>query len=257
MSSSLRLTVVLGASLVPSFIHAQVPRGLVCPAPEPTIAVSGAAEIRVVPDEVLLRFAVEDREAKLVDAVKACNTSTAAVLAFVKESGIAAPNVQSDFITIEPVYERPNGEESPVPRFFRASRGFAVRLRDVTTFDALLEGILKAGADRVEDVEFRTTALRKHRDLARQQAIRAAREKAVALAGELGAKVGKPSSIRETSGGGVRNGSSHHGDRWATTQNIMRDDDRGGATAEDDAEQKLAAGMISVTSRVDVVFTLD
>ncbi|GDX97501.1 hypothetical protein LBMAG47_31660 [Planctomycetia bacterium] len=33
--------------------------------------------------------------------------------------------------------------------------------------------------------------------------------------------------------------------------------DRGGATAEDDAEQKLAAGMISVTSRVDVVFTLD
>ena len=257
MSSSLRLTVVLGASLVPSFIHAQVPRGLVCPAPEPTIAVSGAAEIRVVPDEVLLRFAVEDREAKLVDAVKACNTSTAAVLAFVNESGIAAPNVQSDFITIEPVYERPNGEESPVPRFFRASRGFAVRLRDVAKFDALLEGILKSGADRVEDVEFRTTALRKHRDLARQQAVRAAREKAVALAGELGAKVGKPVSIHETSGGGVRNGSSGRGDRWATAQNVVQHAGRGDATPETDPDQKLAAGMISVTSRVDVAFALE
>ena len=255
--TSHRLPLVLVAMLVPALVHAQVPRGLDLEPAEPTIAVSGAAEIRVVPDEVLLRFAVEGREAKLADAVKACDTITAAVLAFVKESGIAAPDVQSDFIAIAPVYERPSGEESPVPRFYRASRGFAVRLRDVAKFDALLEGMLTAGANRVEDVEFRTTALRKHRDLTRQQAIRAAREKAVALAGELGVKVGKPCSIRETSGGGVRNGASHHGDRWATTQNIVRDDDRGITTAEDDAEQKLAAGMISVTSRVDVVFTLD
>ncbi len=255
--TSLRLPLVLVAMFVPTLVHAQIPRGLHLEPAEPSIAVAGAAEIRVVPDEVLLRFAVEGREPKLGDAVKACDTSTAAVIAFVKAAGIEDKDVQSDFIAIEPVFERPNGQESLTPQFFRSSRGFAVRLRDVAKFDALLEGILKAGANRVEDVEFRTTALRKHRDLTRQQAIRAAREKAVALAGELGVKVGKPCSIRETSGGGVRNGASHHGDRWATTQNIVRDDDRGITTAEDDAEQKLAAGMISVTSRVDVVFTLD
>ena len=253
----LRLSVVLLVALVPSFVRAQMPRDLVGPPPEPTISVSGAAEIRVVPDEVLLRFSVEDRDPKLDAAVKACDTSTAAVLAFVKAAGIADHDVQSDFISIEPVFERPHGEESIVPRFFRAGRGFAVRLRDVAKFDALLEGILKAGADRVVDVEFRTTALRKHRDLARQQAVRAAREKAVALAGELGAKVGKPVSIHETSGGGVRNASSGHGDRWATAQNVVQDPGRGGATPEGEADQKLAAGMISVTSRVDVAFALE
>jgi uncharacterized protein YggE len=257
MSSSLRLTVVLCAALVPSFVHGQVPRGLVCPPPEPMISVSGAAEIRVVPDEVVLRFSIEDRDQKLADAVKACDTSTAAVLAFVKAAGIADKDVQSDFITIEPVFDRRDGDESMAPRFFRAGRGFAVRLRDVAKFDALLEGILTSGADRVEDVEFRTTALRKHRDLARQQAVRAAREKAVALAGELGAKVGKPVSIHETSGGGVRNGSSGRGDRWATAQNIVQDAGRGDATPETDPDQKLAAGMIGVTSRVDVTFTLE
>jgi hypothetical protein len=221
------------------------------------ISVSGAAEIRVVPDEVLLRFSTEDREPKLTDAVKACDASTAAVLAFVKAAGIADKDVQSDFIAIEPVFERRDGEESMAPRFFRASRGFAVRLRDVAKFDVILEGILESGADRVEDVEFRTTALRKHRDLARQQAVRAAREKAVALAGELGTKVGKPFSIHETSGGGVRNGSSGLGDRWATAQNVVQDAGRGDATPETDTDQKLAAGMISVTSRVDVEFTLE
>ena len=255
--ASLRLSIVLLAALVPSFVHAQVPRHLVGQPPEPMISVSGAAEIRVVPDEVLLRFSVEDRDPKLADAVKACDTSTAAVLAFVKSAGIAGTDVQSDFISIEPVYEGPRGEESMTPRFFQASRGFAVRLRDVAKFDALLEGILKSGADRIQDVEFRTTALRKHRDLARQQAVRAAREKAVALAGELGAKVGKPISIHETSGGGVRNASSGHGDRWATAQGFVQDTGSGGATPEADADQKLAAGMISVTSRVDVAFALE
>lgn len=253
----LRLPLVLVPTLLPTLVHAQIIPGFPMEPAKPTITVSGAAEIRVVPDEVVVRFAVEDRSPKLAEAVKACDTSTAAVLAFVKQAGIAPEDVQSDSITIEPVFERPHGEESLVPRFFRASRGFAVRLRDVAKFDGLLQGILEAGADRVEDVEFRTTALRTHRDLARQQAIRAARDKAVALAGELGGKVGKPFSIRETSSGGVRNGASHHGDRWATAQNVVRDDDRGGATAEDDAEQKLAAGMIGVTSRVDVVFTLE
>jgi len=99
--------------------------------------------------------------------------------------------------------------------------------------------------------------LRKHRDMARQQAIRAAREKAVALAGDLGAKVGKPFSIQETSGGGVRNGSSGFRDRWAAMQNSVQEADRSGAAAEGEGEQKLAAGMISVTSRVDVVFALE
>lgn len=45
--------------------------------------------------------------------------------------------------------------------------------------------------------EYRTTELRKHRDEARKKALRAAREKAEMLAGELGARVGKPRTISE------------------------------------------------------------
>lgn len=253
----LRLPLMFIAMLVPTVVHGQVLRAMSHQPSGPTIAVAGVAEIRVVPDEVLLRFSVEDRDPKLADAVKACDASTAAVLAFVKASSIDENDVQSEFIDIQPVFDMRNGEESLVPRFFRAGRGFTVRLRDVAKFDALLEGVLKAGADRVLDVEFRTTALRKQRDLARLQAIRAAHEKAVALAGELGGKVGKPVSIQEASGGGVRSGSRGFHDHGVATQNISQDVGRGDAAAEGTVEQKLAAGVISVTSRVDVVFTLE
>jgi hypothetical protein len=40
-------------------------------------------------------------------------------------------------------------------------------------------------------------------------------------------------------------------------QNSVQDAGRGDATAEADGDQKLAAGMISVTSRVDVTFALE
>lgn len=157
---------------------------------------------------------------------------------------------------IDPHFPVNQGVESLVPSHFQASRGFAVRLRDVAKFDALLEGILKSGAHRVNDIEFRTPSLRKHRDLARQQAVRAAKAEAVALAEELGAKVGKPYSIQEESGGGVRNGSSGYRDRFAVSQN-RQDMGPVGAAAEGETEQKLAAGMIGVTARVDVVFMLE
>jgi uncharacterized protein YggE len=161
--TALRLPIVMVATLLPALVQAQAPRGLPVEPLGPTIAVSGAAEIRVVPDEVLLRFSVEGREAKLDAAVKACDSSTAAVLAFVKESGVEEKDVQSDFIAIHPQFPVDRGVESLVPSHFQASRGFAVRLRDVAKFDALLEGILKSGAHRVNDVEFRTTARRGRR----------------------------------------------------------------------------------------------
>ena len=45
----------------------------------------------------------------------------------------------------------------------------------------------------------RTSKLRQYRDQARIQAVKAAKEKALALAGELGAKVGKAHSMTEGS----------------------------------------------------------
>src|SRR5262249_14396514 len=48
--------------------------------PKPSISVSGTAEIRVAPDEVNLRLAVESRDVKLDEAVKQNDARTAAVL---------------------------------------------------------------------------------------------------------------------------------------------------------------------------------
>src|SRR5262245_22053645 len=165
--------------------------------PKPSIHVSGSAEIRVAPDEVNLRLAVETRNAQLDEAVKQNDMKTAAVLKFLKEAGIEAKDVQTDYVEIQPQYNTDRREQRIVPEYYQVMRNIGVRLRKVAKFDEVLAGALRNGVNHVLGIDFRTTELRKHRDAARQQAIRAAKEKAVALAGELDAKVGKPTNIQE------------------------------------------------------------
>ena len=105
----------------------------------------------------------------------------------------------------------------------------------------------------VHGIQFRTTELRKHRDEARTLAIRAAQEKAVALAQELGQEVGQPHDIREdqsqwwswyNTGWGGRAGSM--------TQNVIQE----GGSAPAGTEGTLAPGQISVTAKVTVSFEM-
>jgi len=57
--------------------------------------------------------------------------------------------------------------------------------------------VINAGINRIEGVDFRTTQIRAHKDRARQMAIKAAQEKAIALAREIGQTIGKAYSITE------------------------------------------------------------
>jgi uncharacterized protein len=221
---------------------------------KPTIAVAGTAEIRVAPDEVNLRLGVESRDPKLEVAVKQNDASTAAVLKFLKEAGIASKDVQTDYVEIQPQYENDRRAQQIVPEYYLVRRNLGVRLRKVDQFDAVLKGVLANGVNYVLGIDFRTTELRKHRDAARQQAIRAAKEKAVALAQELDVKVGKAQSIQEQTSGGWWGWGGGYGNYNAMAQNVSQTAPGGGGEG---GEGNLAVGMISVTATVNVTFLLE
>ena len=218
----------------------------------PSIHSSGTAEIRVAPDEVSLRLAIETRDLKLDEAVKQNDTKTAAVLKFLKEAGIAAKDVQTDYVEIQPVYHD-RREQQIVPEYYQVRRNLGIRVRSVEKFDGVLAGVLRSGANHVLGIDFRTTELRKHRDAARQQAIRAAKEKAVALAGELNAKVGKATNIQEQTQSGWYGSASRYGNFNAFAQNTVQV--APGGAGEGDGN--LSVGMISVTATVNVTFALE
>src|SRR5262249_34369821 len=72
-----------------------------------------------------------------------------------------------------------------------------ITVRDISKLDALVESLVKAGGNRIDSIQYETSELRKYRDQARDLAVKAAREKAQALAAALGQQIGKAQSIEE------------------------------------------------------------
>ena len=217
------------------------------------ITVTGEAEVRVVPDEVVLTLGVETNNKDLKAAKDANDRIVAKVLALAAQYGIQPQHVQTDYVGIEPRYRDGYYEERDFIGFF-VHKTVVVTLRDLSKFEGLLSDVLSSGVNYVQGIQFRTTELRKNRDQARALAIQAAQEKAVALAGQLGQKIGDPLTIQEERNDWWSGYNAWWGGRWggAMSQNVIQEADGSAGMTEG----SLAPGQIAVKARVSVSFEL-
>jgi uncharacterized protein YggE len=215
------------------------------------LTVSGDAEIKVVPDQVLISLGVETRATSLGAARQGNDKNVRAVLDAIRKAGVAPADIQTDFINVSLHY---NDHAETLVDYYSVEKSVAVTLRDITSFEALLSAVLDAGANHIYGVEFMTTHLRQHRDDARKLAIKAAIEKANDLAAAAGLKVGeKPVGITGYSFGG---GSSYG--RWRRSgmyQNVSQNVYQTGGGAA--PEGTVALGKISVNASVSMAFKLE
>lgn len=230
------------------------------PSAPPTISLSGSAEVKVAPDEIMLNVAVETRSATLEPARLENDEKIAAALAFLKRCKIKDKDVQTDYINIQPDYDYRSSSESHVkPVAYIVRKSLEIRLTDVANFQNVLTGLLTNGVNQVNGIDFRTTQLRKYRDQARAMAIRAAKEKATALTSELGAKLGKVTNINAYDNGGYANnywGFNHgfNGNNAIQNQSVAS---AGGGAASDTAEDAFAVGQMSISATVNVSFLIE
>ena len=165
----------------------------------PLISTSGSAQIRVVPDLADLYFEVEVRNADLTVARKQQAERATKVLAALRAAGVVEAELQSSQVQIAPDYTDRRQETEKI-KFYRVSQNISCTLHDIKKVPDVTTDAVAAGATGVREVSLRTSQLRKYRDEARAKAIHTAKEKATALATELGAKVGKPYAITEGPG---------------------------------------------------------
>ncbi len=233
-----------------------------------TIAVGGNSQVLVVPDQIELRVGITSHDAVLAKSKADNDTRSAAVLARLRELGLPARDVQTDAINVQPEYRTDNGNPPVLVRYM-VQRHVVVTLRDVSRFEAVLQGALDAGANEVMNIQFCTTELRKYRDQARQMAIKAAREKAELLAAGLGAKVGRPVTVNDQSqdygwssysyyssyGGGYY--SQYRGGGGYMSQNSIAVAPGGNEPGPEASSTAFAPGQIRVNAMVAVTFELE
>lgn len=220
--------------------------------PPGTISVSGEAVVKVAPDEVVITLGVESYHARLSAAKRENDARVERVLRLAQGFDIEPKHIQTDFISIEPHYHDGLWREKMEGYFVRKS--IVVTLRDLSQFDRFLTEVIDQGVNYIHGIEFRTTELRDFRDQARALAVRAAREKAEAMAGELGIMIGDPQSIREESIGWW----SGYGASWwgyrggGLSQNVLQNLGEGPG----ELTGTIAPGQIAIRGRVSVTFYL-
>ena len=222
--------------------------------PPRAITTTGEAEVKVTPDEVVITLAVETSNLRLAAAKAKNDEINQKVLKVTEEYGIDPKYVQTEYINIEPRYSDYADVRSLTGYWVRKT--IVITLKDLTKFEDFLSAELEAGVNYVYGIQFRTTELRKYRDQARALAIQAAQEKAAALAGTVGQKVGLPLNITEQQNdwfswysGWWGGGTGYSG---SMSQNVVQNTGGGTFTADD----TIAPGQISVRAKVTVEFEL-
>lgn len=116
------------------------------------------------------------------------------ILAALKAANIDNKDIQTAYLDLQPTsyYEKRVRINN-----FTATQSLSVTIRDLSHLDNVMDAVMSAGANRIDGIEYQSSELREYRDQARDEAAKAAKEKAVALAQALGNQVGKTYSIEE------------------------------------------------------------
>lgn len=160
-----------------------------------TVQVNGQAEIRLVPDMVVITLGVETFDMDLEVAKRDNDERVTSLNEVAQSMGVSRQDFKTDFLTIEPQYQSRHDRGNFLRYVVRKS--VVITLRDVSKFEVLLTSLLEAGANYVHGIDFRTTELKRHLEDARTLALKDARVKAESIANKLSQKIGSPHTIRE------------------------------------------------------------
>ena len=169
------------------------------------ITVTGSGVATGAPDVARITVGVEVLRDDVQQALDAANTATAEVLAVLDEQGIAEQDRQTRDFSIYP--DQRGGEDGRIELAgYRVRNLVEATVRDVDAVGAVLQAAAEAAGDdaRVEGVQFTLEDDGAQLTAAREAALADAREKAEQYAGLIGAELGEPVAVQETTLGQPR-----------------------------------------------------
>ncbi|HEY6253893.1 MAG TPA: SIMPL domain-containing protein [Candidatus Angelobacter sp.] len=158
------------------------------------VRVIGTADVKTVPDQAVIELGVEKQNASAQLAKRSADAAARDILDDLRKNGVAEKDMQTTFLSLRPQFNYRKGMRIS---YFVAEQTISFTVRDLPKLDVLVESLIKAGGNRIDSIRYEVSDLRKYRDQARDLAVKAAREKATALAKALDQDVGKAYSIEE------------------------------------------------------------
>lgn len=191
----LALAVSIGA-VVTLLLRPQTIEAQTTPTPVRQITVIGNGEASGTPDTGSVQLGVQTDAATARDALTANNTQMEALIAKLKELGIADKDMQTSNLSISPRYNDTGREVTG----YTVSNMLMVTIRDVSKASNLLDAVVDAGANNIWGIGFTIDDPTALQTTARNNAIADAKARATAMAQAAGGAIGQIISISENIG---------------------------------------------------------
>src|SRR4026208_2330959 len=122
-------------------------------ATEKLVTVTGEATVAVAPDTAIIRIGVTSQDKTAREAGEVNAKQMTAVLAAIKDAGIADRDIQTSRLSLQPQYD---ANKSGTARLtgFQATNQVTIRIRDIDKLSAVLDRAIGAGANEMSGIEF-------------------------------------------------------------------------------------------------------
>lgn len=225
----------------------------------PTIDVTGTADIMVPPDQVIFSLDVTKRNKDMNLAKREADLALAKIIDLTRSFAIKPENVRTDYISVDMRYQSirdpknrvfdEDGDEVGTRVFlgYDVSTTVIVRLTDLKRFEEFFSAVMKTGLSEIDSVKFESSEMIEQRKKAREMAMKAAYEKASAMAGAVNQTIGKAIYISE-----VASPENRFSNVTANSANYVS-----GPVTVSESVATFSPGAIKITAQVTVTFLLN
>lgn len=169
-------------------------------APPARVVVTGEGSVRAPPDYALITGGVTVRAKTAREAAAANAKLMAAVVAALRDAGIAQEDIQTFRYSIAPIYTSPQQNTEAKLTGFSASNQITAKVSEIDKVGDTLDRLIGAGATDIGGVQFLHADVSNALDGARQAAMADARRKAQVYAEAAGIRLGNVIWITEEPG---------------------------------------------------------
>ena len=203
----------------------------------PQVNVSGEGKIMVMPDQATIIIGVENMGTDAAEVKKKNDATIDAVIKYLKSINLPASDYQTQRVYLHRNYDYTKKKYS-----FVATQSIVINLKDLSKYDAMMMGLVDAGVNSIQGVEFKTSKLAQYESEARVKAIENAKKRAQDYAGALNQKLGKALLVTDNT--------------QVYYPMPMRAQFKTEAADADMPRETLAIGEITITANVNISFEL-
>jgi len=166
-----------------------------------TVSFSGEGKITAKPDIAVISASIVTQAVDSKSAQDSNSTKSNTVSAFLKKQGVDDKDIKTSGYNVTPQYRYPPYGGQPTITGYQVSQSYEIKVRDLAKISTILDGLVTAGANQVNNLGLQIENPEDLKSQARQLAIDDAKKKASELEKQVGISLGKIINFVEGSNG--------------------------------------------------------